>query len=124
MMASTDDETKYYFSFLLLHGDEPSEGTAGEFTTASGVTDEIMIEFARAFRDLPWADGINTQISLEKQDISTTSSTADLDTGTAWLSTAFTSVYYALFRLAEQHLGKSWGWFLGLAKPPTYKGGV
>jgi hypothetical protein len=39
---------------------------------------------------------------------------------TAWLTAAFGSVYYAAFRLAELHLGKGWGWFLGLARPPAY----
>jgi hypothetical protein len=37
------------------------------------------------------------------------------------LTALFGSVYYAVFRLAEQHLGKSWGWLLGLARPPQYK---
>lgn len=49
----------------------------------------------------------------------------DSAAATAWLSTAFSGVYYAVFRLAEQHLGKGFGWFLGLAKPPAYaKSGV
>lgn len=38
----------------------------------------------------------------------------------AALVAGFGTVYYALFRLAEQHLGSAWGWFLGLARPPAY----
>lgn len=50
----------------------------------------------------------------------------DSAAATAWLTAAFSSGYYALFRLAEQHLGAGWGWFLGLARPPQYpaKGGA
>jgi len=46
----------------------------------------------------------------------------DLDdaTVTAALTGGFGTVYYALFRLAEQRLGPAWGWFLGLARPPQY----
>ena len=44
----------------------------------------------------------------------------DSAAATAWLTAAFTGVYYALFRLAEAHLGSAWGWFLGLARPPAY----
>lgn len=44
----------------------------------------------------------------------------DSAAATAWLTAAFTGVYYALFRLAEQRLGVGWGWFLGLARPPAY----
>lgn len=40
---------------------------------------------------------------------------------TGWLTAGFAAGYYALFRLAEQHLGKRWGWLLGLARPPQYK---
>jgi hypothetical protein len=36
------------------------------------------------------------------------------------LVAGFGTVYYALFRLLEQHLGAGWGWFLGLARPPAY----
>lgn len=80
-MSSTTGVTKYYFSFNLLHGAEPSESIQGEFTDASGMTDAIMVDFARAFRDLPWPAGVNTQISIQKQDISNTSSIGDLTTG-------------------------------------------
>lgn len=38
----------------------------------------------------------------------------------AWLGGAFASAYYALFRFAEAHLGRGWGWLLGLARPPQY----
>jgi len=44
----------------------------------------------------------------------------DSAAATAWLTAAFSGVYYALFRLAEQHLGSAWGWALGLARPPAY----
>jgi len=44
----------------------------------------------------------------------------DSAAATTWLGTAFSGVYYAVFRLAETHLGKAWGWFLGLARPPQY----
>lgn len=46
-----------------------------------------------------------------------------LDDGTltSALTVGFGTVYYAVFRLAEQHLGRGWGWFLGLARPPQYK---
>jgi hypothetical protein len=30
------------------------------------------------------------------------------------------ALYYAVFRWAETRLGPGWGWFLGLAKPPSY----
>ncbi|WP_033819776.1 hypothetical protein [Kitasatospora sp. MBT63] len=29
-------------------------------------------------------------------------------------------VYYALFRLAEEHLSPKFGWLLGYARPPHY----
>lgn len=46
----------------------------------------------------------------------------DLDDAslTAALVGGFGTVYYALFRLAEQHLSPSFGWFLGLGRPPVY----
>lgn len=40
----------------------------------------------------------------------------------AVLVTGFGTVYYAVFRTLEQHAGKGWGWFLGLARPPQYPG--
>lgn len=79
---SSSAVTRYIFSFGTLHGNEPSETIAGEFTSASGMNDEVMIAFARAFRDLPWPAGINTDISVTKQSISTDSTMADLDSGT------------------------------------------
>jgi hypothetical protein len=36
------------------------------------------------------------------------------------LTAGFGTVYYAVVRLAEQHLGRGWGWLLGLARPPHY----
>lgn len=39
---------------------------------------------------------------------------------TAWLTAAFSSGYYALFRLLEAHVSPMWGWLLGLARPPHY----
>jgi len=36
------------------------------------------------------------------------------------LVAGFGTLYYALFRLAEQKLGTGWGWLLGLARPPKY----
>lgn len=33
---------------------------------------------------------------------------------------AFTVLYYGLFRLLEAKVSPAFGWFLGLAKPPTY----
>ncbi|MFG3050310.1 hypothetical protein ACGFZP_05050 [Kitasatospora sp. NPDC048239] len=38
---------------------------------------------------------------------------------TAWLTVAFSTVYYAAFRRLEQ-LRPGWGWFLGIARPPAY----
>ncbi|MEU5383209.1 hypothetical protein [Kitasatospora cineracea] len=32
-------------------------------------------------------------------------------------------VYYAVFRLAEEHLSPKFGWLLGYARPPQYPGG-
>ncbi|GAA2456866.1 hypothetical protein [Streptomyces macrosporus] len=40
---------------------------------------------------------------------------------TAALTAGFGTVYYALFRALEQHAGRGWGWFLGLARPPHYE---
>lgn len=40
---------------------------------------------------------------------------------TALLTAGVGTGYYAVFRLAEQHLGRGWGWLLGLARPPQYK---
>jgi hypothetical protein len=39
-----------------------------------------------------------------------------------WLTGAFSSVYYTLFRLLEAHVSPAWGWLLGLARPPQYQG--
>lgn len=44
----------------------------------------------------------------------------DSSVAASWLTAAFGAVYYAAFRLAEAHLGKGWGWLLGLARPPKY----
>lgn len=39
------------------------------------------------------------------------------------LTAAAATLYYAVVRLAEQHLGPGWGWLLGLARPPHYDRG-
>lgn len=44
----------------------------------------------------------------------------DSAAATAWLTGAFGSVYYTLFRLLEAHVSPAWGWLLGLARPPQY----
>ncbi|MER6068411.1 hypothetical protein ABT187_06050 [Streptomyces sp. NPDC001817] len=36
------------------------------------------------------------------------------------LTTAFGTVYYAVFRTLEHRYGARWGWFLGAARPPAY----
>jgi hypothetical protein len=36
------------------------------------------------------------------------------------LTPTLSAAYYALVRLAEQHLGARWGWLLGWAKAPSY----
>lgn len=38
------------------------------------------------------------------------------------LTALFGSVYYAVFRLLEAHVSPRWGWLLGLARPPQYRG--
>ncbi|MFF7454616.1 hypothetical protein [Kitasatospora sp. NPDC008115] len=40
---------------------------------------------------------------------------------TAALVTGFGTVYYAAFRYLEHRFGTSWGWFLGAARPPSYR---
>lgn len=40
------------------------------------------------------------------------------------LTALFGSVYYAVFRLLESHVSARWGWLLGLARPPQYRGAV
>jgi len=47
----------------------------------------------------------------------------DQATVTATVQTLVSAAYYALFRAAEHHLGRYWGWFLGLARPPAYQAG-
>ena len=32
-------------------------------------------------------------------------------------------VYYAVFRLAEEHVSPKWGWLLCYGRPPEYPGG-
>jgi hypothetical protein len=44
----------------------------------------------------------------------------DSAAATAWLGGAFSSAYYALFRVLEAHVSPRWGWLLGLARPPVY----
>lgn len=44
----------------------------------------------------------------------------DSAAATAWLGAAFSSGYYALFRLLEAHASARFGWLLGLARPPQY----
>jgi len=44
----------------------------------------------------------------------------DSAAATAWLTGAFSAVYYTLFRLLEAHVSPAWGWLLGLARPPQY----
>lgn len=39
---------------------------------------------------------------------------------TMFLVTAFTTVYYGLFRLLEARVSPQFGWLLGLARPPAY----
>ncbi|MGW1180092.1 hypothetical protein ACWD7Y_04145 [Streptomyces drozdowiczii] len=36
------------------------------------------------------------------------------------LVAAFSAVYYGLFRLLETKVSPGFGWFLGLARPPSY----
>lgn len=38
----------------------------------------------------------------------------------AGLTTAFSALYYMVFRLLE-HAHPGWGWFLGFARPPLYE---
>lgn len=44
----------------------------------------------------------------------------DSAAATSWLAAAFSSGYYALFRILEAHVSSRWGWLLGLARPPQY----
>jgi hypothetical protein len=44
----------------------------------------------------------------------------DSAAATAWLGAAFSSAYYALFRVLEAHASERFGWLLGLARPPQY----
>jgi hypothetical protein len=44
----------------------------------------------------------------------------DNATVTSALITGFGTVYYAVFRFLEHHHDARWGWFLGIAKPPSY----
>lgn len=44
----------------------------------------------------------------------------DNATVTSALTTAFGTVYYALFRYLEHRFGSKWGLFLGAARPPSY----
>lgn len=37
-----------------------------------------------------------------------------------WLVAVFAIVYHGLFRLLESKVSPSFGWFLGLARPPVY----
>ncbi|MGW2650134.1 hypothetical protein ACWC2T_35845 [Streptomyces sp. NPDC001393] len=36
------------------------------------------------------------------------------------LTTAFGTLYYAVFCALEHRYGARWGWFLGAARPPSY----
>ena len=38
----------------------------------------------------------------------------------SFLVLSFGTVYYAIGRFLEQHVGKRWGWLLGYAKAPLY----
>jgi len=38
----------------------------------------------------------------------------------SFLVLSFGTLYYALGRFLEQHVGKRWGWLLGYAKAPRY----
>lgn len=40
----------------------------------------------------------------------------------AVLTTVFTTLYYAIVRLLEAKVSSKFGWLLGVAKTPTYKG--
>jgi hypothetical protein len=44
----------------------------------------------------------------------------DSAAATLWLGGAFSSAYYALFRILEAHVSAKWGWLPGLARPPAY----
>ncbi|MET9360330.1 hypothetical protein ABZX93_05425 [Streptomyces sp. NPDC006632] len=57
-----------------------------------------------------WAAALLVQINV---DIDETA----LSNG---LVAAFTAVYYGLFRLLEAKVNPRFGWFLGLARPPSY----
>jgi multisubunit Na+/H+ antiporter MnhB subunit len=46
--------------------------------------------------------------------------TVDQATVATVVEAIVTGAYYFVFRLAEQHLGTGFGWFLGAAKPPQY----
>ncbi|MFB7742481.1 hypothetical protein [Streptomyces sp. NPDC056132] len=41
---------------------------------------------------------------------------------TGVLTPLVTFAYYAVFRLAEEHVSPRFGWLLGYARPPKYEG--
>lgn len=45
----------------------------------------------------------------------------DSEAVSLWLVGAFSTAYYALFRVLEGKVSKQWGWLLGVAAPPQYK---
>lgn len=47
--------------------------------------------------------------------------TIDTTKMSAFLITAFTALYYGLFRWLELRASKQWGWLLGLARPAHYE---
>jgi hypothetical protein len=79
-LSTSDSRVKYNFNLSLVRGDD-TDSNFPVFTTTCGMTDEIAIALAKAFRDLPWPAGTSVQGYVTRHEVDEIQSEGDLDTG-------------------------------------------
>ena len=79
-MSSSDSLVKYNFNLSLGRGDN-SDSNYPIYTSSCGMTDELAIAFAKAFRDLPWPAGTTAQAYITRHEVDEIQSEGDLNAG-------------------------------------------
>lgn len=80
-MSISDSLVKYSFNLSLLRGDN-QDSNFPVYTSTCGMTDELAIALAKAFRDLPWPAGTSVQAYVTRHAMDEIQSEGDLDSAT------------------------------------------
>lgn len=81
-MSTSSTAVTYNFNLTLMRpADSVNEGSYPVFTSASGMTDETAIAFAKAFLAVAWPTGTTAEAYVTKHETDEIQSEGDLTTG-------------------------------------------